>query len=94
MLNFTLIQKEDIKRVKFTSTEVLNSNNDISQRRVDLEKAMILGNAYHGKIKIVFETTDGIKRVETTLWAATDKFVTLKGGVNIPIHSIYRVEIY
>jgi hypothetical protein len=88
----TLIEKEAISGVKFPRHEVLKNREDILQRNSDLQKAMVLGNMEHNKIRITFETEDGIRVVETTVWAATETEVSLKGGVNIPLHVIYKVS--
>jgi uncharacterized protein (UPF0248 family) len=52
---------------------------------------MMLGNMDHYKVKISFNTLDGIKEVFTTIWATTDRFIVLKGGRYIPINSIIEV---
>jgi hypothetical protein len=52
---------------------------------------MLLGNSEHVKYKIYFTTTEGLKEVETTVWAATDSDVTLKGGIIIPITAINKI---
>jgi hypothetical protein len=61
---------------------------------MNLNRALILGNAYRRKIKLIFETTDGIKQVETTIWAVTEQNVVLKGGKFIPINAIIKVKVY
>ena len=94
MQTATIVEKENIGGLKFAQREVLSSAEEMKQRNADLLQATRLGNAYHGKIKIIFEAEDGVKQVETTIWATTDKVVTLKGGVHIPIHCIHRVMIY
>jgi len=52
-----------------------------------------LGNGYHGKVNILFKTDDGdLKRVETTIWAFDQDFVTLKSGMSIPLRCILGIE--
>lgn len=86
------IKKEDIEaQVHFAAAEVLVTKEAREKRIHDLEQAMLLGNAYKGKIKIVFATTEGPRFVETTVWAATEKNIALKGDVIIPVHSIIEV---
>lgn len=88
------INKEEIKgKVRFLHGEVLKTSQAIEDRRKKLEKAMLLGNGYKGKIKIIFATEEGERMVETTVWATTDSTVQLKGDVSIPIHSICDVII-
>lgn len=86
------IEKENISNLKFPETEVLKSKEDILTRARNLERALKLGNLQHSKIKIVFEDTQGIKQVETTIWGVTDKRIILKHGVLIPIHCIHEIK--
>jgi hypothetical protein len=89
-----LIEKEELKDVKFVHDEVLITTADIKHRHTEFERAATLGNAHHGKVKIIFGTEDGLKEVETTVWAATEKYATLKGDIIIPVHAIHHIVIY
>lgn len=88
-----LINKEDIKKYHFVNREVLDAVEDRRLRYTNLSKAMILGNTHKAKVKIVFETDEGIKAVETTIWATDENEVLLKGGINIPMQIIREVFI-
>lgn len=88
----TLIEKENIRGLKFPENDVLLSKDEIKIRNADLERAMKLGNLEHNKIKIVFEDSEGVKQVETTVWGVTDKRVILKQGILIPIHRIHEIK--
>ena len=90
-LNSTLVEKENLQIQSFYPLEVLKSSEDVNNRNGDLHKAMLLGNSYHYKVRIVFETIEGTKSVETTVWFATEKFIMLKGGSVIPVRCIKRV---
>lgn len=85
------VEKEAISGLQFPDSEVLKSTDDIKIRSAALERAMKLGNIEHNKIKIIFEDSEGVKQVETTVWGVTDKRVILKQGVVIPINRIYEV---
>jgi uncharacterized protein (UPF0248 family) len=89
-----MVQKEEIANFHFPIKEVLSSEEEIKVRRKELERATTLGNIERYKIKIVFEDTEAIKRVETTIWATTEKNIILKGGVFIPIHRIHSIAVY
>ncbi len=90
----SIINKEDIKgKVRFPAQDVLNSAEERKNRQRLLEHAMRLGNGYKGKIRIVFVTDEGERIVETTVWAATESNVQLKGDVSIPIHAIRAVIV-
>lgn len=86
------IEKENISGLKFPDTEVLASKEEIKNRFANLERALKLGNLEHNKIKIIFEDSEGVKQVNTTVWGVTDKRVILKQGVVIPIHRIHEVN--
>jgi hypothetical protein len=58
-----------------------------------LQDAVILGNIEKQKCKIVFHANEGDVFVETTVWALTDKYICLKGGVALLIASIIEVII-
>lgn len=80
-----------ISELKFPENEVLTTADAIKIRTAGLERAMKLGNLEHNKIKIIFEDSEGIKQVETTVWGVTDKRVILKQGVVIPINRVHEV---
>lgn len=86
------IEKENIRGLKFPEHDVLTSKDAIKIRNSHLERALKLGNLEHNKIKIVFEDSEGLKQVETTVWGVTDKRVILKQGILIPIHRIHEIR--
>lgn len=87
------IAKEEISHLNFPSKEVLNTKEEIEQRRRDLEQAVVLGNTYKGKTRIIFEDSGSIRQIETHLWGLTDTRVILKQGIVIPIHRIHEVKL-
>jgi hypothetical protein len=88
------VEKEGISRLIFPGEEVLNAPEAIEQRRLSLEQAVVLGNTYKGKTKIVFEDDGGaVLQIETHIWGLTDKRVILKQGIVIPIHRIHEVKL-
>jgi len=90
--SIVLITKEEIPTLKFANAEGLMTLEEKIQRDSQLQKAMILGNANHVKCKIVFNTKDGFRKVETTVWAVDDKQLSLKSGIHIPINAIHRID--
>jgi uncharacterized protein (UPF0248 family) len=87
------IEKERIAQLHFPSEEVLTSIESIVQRSAELDKASRLGNMDKLKFKIVFEDNEGVKQVETTIWAVTKESVVLKHGLTIPVHRIHEIKI-
>lgn len=88
---FKIIDKEDIALLKFPATDVLEDDNEIKTRLGEINRALALGNLEHSKIQIFFEDTETKYKVDTTVWAVTDKNVVLKQGVRIPINRIYKL---
>lgn len=92
--NSNLIEKENIKDLAFGNKDVLRDEQLVKQRVRKLKRAAQLGNNYKTKSKILFRSLEGIYKVETTVWATTENYVSLKGGVLIPIHCIKGVDFY
>lgn len=88
-----LIQKEDVIGLKFPNEEVLDNEADKSILRKKLEQATALGNMERSKIKIYFKDNEGLKKVETTIWATGEKNIVLKQGITIPIKRIIDIHL-
>lgn len=87
------IEKEDIKNLKFNKAEVLENTDDIKKRWNDLFRAQALGNLLQSKVHITFETADQkTYKVHTTIWAVGQDFITLKGGIHIPVGAVIEVD--
>ncbi|WP_028298925.1 hypothetical protein [Olivibacter sitiensis] len=83
-----LIEKERIRDFK-----VVNSpENHANELRYKLQSAVRLGNEFKSKSVIVFMTTDGPKRVETTVWSLTEDYIQLKNGIMIPLKSLLDID--
>ncbi len=87
----TVIDKETVCNLSFPKDDVLSSIEERRKRRVELDRALILGNVDHSKVKIYFTDNDGYKQVETTIWAVTEERIILKSGMVIPIRRIHEV---
>ncbi len=85
--------KEDITHLRFPAEEVLMSPEKIAERKILLERAVVLGNTFKGKTKLVFEDDKCVRQIETHLWGLTDKRVILKQGIVLPIHRIHEVKL-
>jgi hypothetical protein len=91
----TLIAKEEVPSLSFSSKDVLTDPIAQKKRMQDLNRAATLGNGYHGKVEITFQTAKGnLLRVDTTVWTVEDKYITLKAGCSIPLQSIVGVEFF
>jgi len=91
-IKFEQTEKEQIEHLRFPAAEVLTDPSKIKEREISLQRALILGNRERGKSKIYFQTDEGFKVVETTVWGVTDKRIILKQGVVIPIHRVHEIK--
>jgi len=87
----TLIDKEFVRDMSFPKDDVLSTLEEKRQRRLTLDRALILGNVDHTKVRIYFSDNEGYKQVETTIWAVTEERIILKSGMVIPIRRIHEV---
>lgn len=82
-----LINKEDIANYK-----IIKATEDHSKElRQKLSNALRLGNEFKSKCSIDFQTSEGPKRIETTVWTLTDSYLQIKNGVVIPLNSLINV---
>lgn len=90
------IEKEVIPTLRFPHDDVLSrSKAESERRRVDADRACRLGNAYHGKLDIFFQTADGqTKRVQTAVWGAHPEYLTLKAGIMLPLRAVLGFDFY
>lgn len=90
-----VIDKDQIPGLHFAHEDVLTDPAAIRQRRHDAERATSLGNNYHGKLDVYFQTADGaVKRVYTTIWAMHQEYLTLKSGITLPLHAVLGFDFY
>jgi len=89
-LQSTLVEKESIATSTFGNIEKLNQHPKIMEQ---IKQATRLGNGYRSKVSIYFMDNDGMKRVNTTIWAYGSKYICLKGGIWIPIDHIVEIKI-
>lgn len=86
------IEKSKISELHFPDKEVLLSEDAIQQRKRDIERAILLGNNYKTKVKIIFADDEGIKQIKTTIWGITDKRILLNKALVIPINRIHEIK--
>jgi hypothetical protein len=84
------IAKEAIGSLSFKQTGVVNNPVEIRRK---LNTALVLGNSYKHKIKIVFDSDEGLKEVHTTVWAVSEGYVVLKGSIYIPVDAVLEVQL-
>lgn len=88
--NPVLIEKERIPELSFKVPVAIEQSKDLESKLMD---AMKLGNLHQGKVAIIFRDDEGLKRVETTIWATGAKYICLKGGMWLPVSRIIDVKV-
>jgi len=87
-----LVQKEEIENFVFPTESIERTEEQTKELNTKLKDAMSLGNLHQTKIKIIFMDSEGLKEVETTVWVASENFISLKAGVSIPVRRIVEVR--
>lgn len=82
------IEKEEVINYHFLAADI--RRREVTREK--LERALRLGNEFKSKTYITFQTDQGPKRIETTVWTLTDEFIQIKGGVTIPLKSLINIE--
>ena len=83
-----VVEKETIPDLNIIPAFVDNSE----YWQKTLSYAVRLGNEFKGKTRITFETTQGPKAVETTVWSVAGGFLQLKAGMFLPLKSIIDIQ--
>ena len=83
-----LIAKEDLYQYKIIDAPIDHS----LELRGKLQNALRLGNEFKSKTSITFMTQSGPKRIETTVWSLTDKYLQIKGGILLPVSSLIAID--
>jgi uncharacterized protein (UPF0248 family) len=87
----TIVEKEIIPNLLFPSQPLDKSKEEMKKLIQKLKRSMMLGNIDRTKMRIIFEDSEGVKEVRTTVWAVGDKNIVLKKGVTIPINRLIDV---
>ena len=89
------VDKADLLSMSFTHIEVLTSTKDQVKRKINLMKSLTLGNLYKQHVHLSFKDKGGvILKTTATVWAVTESYVILKGGLHIPIKSISEIDFH
>ncbi len=88
MKNVELIEKESIPNYKFLTASVEEAHVEKDK----LINSVRLGNEFKSKAYISFQTDQGPKKIETTVWGVTEKYLIIKNGVTIPLTSLIAIE--
>jgi uncharacterized membrane protein len=93
LLKNKVTHKEDHLIAKYSAKDVLLSQEEVMLRQQDLTHAMKLGNSFKQNVKLYYKESNLHKCVETAILFVNSEHVTIRGGVVLPIRSIYKVEM-
>lgn len=83
-----LIEKEEIDVAKIIAAGTTLPEESLRR----LASADRLGNEFKSKATITFNTKEGYRRVNTTVWSVTEKYLQLKNNIHIPIKGIVDID--
>jgi hypothetical protein len=86
------IPKERIPSLRFPRQPLPMSAEQRKEIEQKMELAARLGNGEHGKCRILFQDDEGLKAVETTIWAFDPENIVLKYGMTIPVSRVVGIE--
>ncbi|WP_443946554.1 hypothetical protein ACJVDH_05440 [Pedobacter sp. AW1-32] len=87
-MTIEIVEKEQIGYLNIITAK----EDHAVELKAKLDEAQRLGNEFKSKATITFNTTIGPKKVDTTVWAVTDRFIQLKNNVHIPIKSLIDID--
>ena len=91
MVAVRIIEQTELLRVSFKNEDTMYIQEQLKSRDQKLYMAMLMGNNYYENVRILFSTEDGEREIVSRIWARTDKFIVLKGGMFIPIGSVIDI---
>ena len=91
MGNAKKLDNDQILKVAFKNDNNMSVQENINMKDQKLYMAMLMGNNYYNNVRIIFNTEEGESEIVSRIWARTDKFIVLRGGVFIPINSVVDI---
>lgn len=90
--NVVLIDTEEIVLLHFPKEDVLFSKDEQASRQLQVEKIAEDEHLKMSTFRILFQDIEGLKAVQTGIWALTQKEVILKKGITIPLQRILKID--
>ena len=93
-LPITEVDKSQLASISFGKNERADQET-YNELRHDLDRALSLGNLHKSHAMIQFRNKQGdIMETRATIWAVSDEYIMIKGGICVPIESIVGIEIW
>ena len=84
-------KQDELMTVSFKNDSNMYVQEQIKMKDQKLYMAMLMGNHYYNNVRILFNTEEGESEIVSRIWARTDKYIVLRGGVFIPIKSVIDI---
>ena len=85
------MEATELIKVSFKNDNNFYVQEQIKMKDQKLYMAMLMGNNYYNNVRIIFNTEEGESEIVSRVWARTDKFIVLRGGVFIPLNSVIDI---
>ncbi|MCW3126400.1 MAG: hypothetical protein JWO03_2058 [Bacteroidetes bacterium] len=85
------VDQKELMTVAFKNDNNFYVQEQIKMKDQKLYMAMLMGNNYYNNVRIIFNTEEGENEIVSRIWARTDQFIVLRGGVFIPINSVIDI---
>jgi uncharacterized protein (UPF0248 family) len=87
-----LVDTEEIVLLHFPKEDILFSKDEQAARKAIIEEIQSDNKNKTQTFRIIFQDIEGLKAVESRIWALSEKEVILKKGVTIPIQRILKID--
>jgi hypothetical protein len=88
------VNKKNVRvNAKYSLNDVLLSQEEVELRQHNLSHAMKLGVSFKQNVKLYYKESNLHKCIETAILFVNSEHVTIRGGIVLPVRSIYKVEI-
>lgn len=92
--NAEVISRDQIRGLNCSQDDVLKLETEKVTRRHAIHHALKQSKGFFTKASITFETAQGLKQVDSVIWASTEKYIVLQGGITLPICCIRKVSVH
>lgn len=89
----TKVDKSQLLNRNFNKKPELTVHVDRKNIDHKLQRALKLGNLHKTSVNLRFISDRELLQTEATIWAVTENYVMLKGGVMIPVECIIDVDV-
>ena len=87
-LKIRKISIAQLRNMTFCNSVGYFTDCELRDRHRTLHLSILLAGQAGADLKIVFNTVDGYRELNSAVWGATEKYILIKGGSFIPVESV------